>query len=373
MTRPLQDFGRVMGRLLRFARRASYTVIGFTAYLFAVHIWQAFQVLAEVHIALAWLFVAAVALAFAWLIGRPVARFLSMPPTLRPPELPPKEEREPKDLVRHLAFLECYLESLGRNPAWDGSRDELEFTLVACRELRAEARAAGTERLEELGKRVFDLEHGAVARALAPLDAQVNALIRKEALGVGIATALSWNGMVDAFVVLWRNLNLATRIACIYHGRPGVRGTLSILRDVSAATVAGAYLQDLTDVAASGIGALFGKTVGVVAAPVLDGSLNAVATLRIGYVAKARCRALQKWTERTALEAVTQALTDAGALTKGIVTEVVKTVGGGLMNLPGRALDTIRESLSELWRRMGGDDTEAGGPAAGGPAAAGGA
>jgi hypothetical protein len=151
--------------------------------------------------------------------------------------------------------------------------------------------------------------------------------------------------------VLWRNCNLVSRLATLYYGRPGARGSLSILRDVSAATLASAYLQDLSTAAGTALGGVLGTGLGAVAGPVLDGSLNALCTARIGYLAKARCRAFAAWTERTRVEALKGALSEAGAIASGLVFDLVKTVGGGLLSLPGRIASSVGSTVAGWFRR----------------------
>jgi uncharacterized membrane protein YcjF (UPF0283 family) len=280
---------------------------------------------------------------------RPIVRFLKVPVVIRPPDLPARDERTARDLVRHLDFVGRYLNALTRNPAWSGDRDALDAALGLARELRTDA-ANGTRSLAELSDRLAHLEKDRVEALLDPLDRQATDLIRQEALRVGLATAVSPYGRIDAFLVLWRNCNLVARMATIYYGRPGVRGTLSILRDVSVATMVGAYLEDLTDVAGDMVASLAGKTAGVLAGPLLDGSLNAIGTLRIGYLAKARCRAFSKWTDRTRADAVRGALVEAGRISRGVVADVVRTVGGGLLKLPARAISGVLDRLGSLFR-----------------------
>src|SRR5690606_42084612 len=83
---------------------------------------------------------------------------------------------------------------------------------------------------------------------LKPLDKRVEALIHAEAVGVGVATAVSMNGTVDAFIVLWRNANLVAKVARIYFGRPHLWGSLRILRDVAGIVVVSRALDDVTDI-----------------------------------------------------------------------------------------------------------------------------
>jgi hypothetical protein len=279
-----------------------------------------------------------------------VYRFFKVPVALQPPVLPEPAKRMPKDMVRHLEFVERYVRALPNNPEWAGGAPAVEPAVQACEALRADAARARVEDLPSLQTRLAALERDVVGALLAPLDRKATDTIRAEATGVGIATAISPNGTIDAFVVLWRACNLVSRIARIYYGRPGPRGTFRILRDVSAATVASAYLQDLSELAGGMIGAVAGKAAGVLSGPVLDGSLNAIGTLRIGYLAKARCRSFSAWTERTRAQAVKDALVEAGRLSRGVVSDLVRTVGGGILRLPGRILGAMTQAVASLFR-----------------------
>ena len=60
-------------------------------------------------------------------------------------------------------------------------------------------------------------------------------------------TALSPNGTLDAFLVLWRNVNLVASLARLYYGRPGLPGTWLILRDVSLAILLSSVLEQISD------------------------------------------------------------------------------------------------------------------------------
>ncbi len=351
MAAPLQDFGRVMRALFRFARYVSFGLIGLMVVFLAFRVAEIYSFFADIHVGLGIAFLAVFGILLVWLVGRPVYRFLKVPAAMKPPPLPPMGERTGKDLARHLGFVEAYVGALLRNPEWEGAPEEVEAALQRCRALRDESAHADREAVAALSDRVRVLENETVGQLLAPLDAKVRQAIRQEAVGVGIATAVSWNGTIDAFIVLWRNCNLVSRIARIYYGRPGTRGTLSILRDVSAATLASAYLQDLTEAAGGALGGLFGKTVGAVSGPLLDGAVNGVVTLRIGYLAKARCRAFSAWNEVGRLEATRGAFKEAGAFSKDVVTEILKTVGSGLWKIPTKALGKLGDAVVGLFKK----------------------
>jgi putative membrane protein len=350
MLKPVQDFGRAVGAAWRWARGLSLAIVALFLVWAALRVHEVWRLCHAVHPLAGVAFLLAVALALAWLVGRPAWRFLRVPRVMRPPSLPEPSARTAFDLVRHLAYVERYVGALPRNPEWAGSPDEAHAAAAACRALRAEVERSGGD-VAPLAARVAELEQRTVARLLAPLDRKAGEAIRGEALRVGIMTAVSPYGSLDAFLVLWRNVNLVSRVATIYYGRPGPRGTVRVVRDVALATVASAYLDDLSEVAADAVASFAGKAAGVLAGPLLEGSLNAVATLRIGYVAKARCRAFSGWTARTRASAAKEAFAEAARASRAVVSEVVRSVGGSLLALPARAVGRIMEKVAGLFRR----------------------
>ena len=125
------------------------------------------------------------------------------------------------------------------------------------------------------------------ARVLAPMDRRVREVIEKEALNVGLATAISPWGFMDALVTLWRNWLLIKQIARIYQVRAGVAGAARIFRSVIAA----AALADLThETASTFLGAFRG--LGSLLSPVGQGLANAALTARLGLLTQRACRPL---------------------------------------------------------------------------------
>ncbi len=358
MAAPLQDFARVMRTLFRFARYLSFGLIGLMVVFLAFRVAEVYGFFADINPWLGVAFLVVFVALLVWLVGRPVYSFLKVPAAMKPPLLPPVAERTGKDLARHLEFVERYLGALLTNPEWEGNPAEVEAAMERCHSLRDTSRHAGRELVAGLSDDIRKLENETVGRLLEPLDRKARAVIRQEAVGVGIATAVSWNGTIDAFIVLWRNCNLVSRVARIYYGRPGARGTLSILRDVSAATLAGAYLQDLSEAAGGALGGLFGKTLGALGGPLLDGTVNGVVTLRIGYTAKARCRAFSAWNDVGRAEAARGAIKEAGAFSKDVVAEILRTVGGGLWKVPSKAIGKLGDAISGVFKKSGDGDPE---------------
>ena len=192
---------------------------------------------------------------------------------------------------------------------------------------------------------------------LAPLDREADRVIRSEALAVGVSTAISPNGTLDAFLVLWRNANLVSRLANVYYGKPGVTGSLRILRDVSGAALLATYLEGLTEAAGGLLRGVLGGVAGVVAGPVVDGSVNALATLRIGYLAKARCRSFKAWTDATRRQALMEALAAAKARSGEVVTEVAKAAGAVLGGITGKVGEAMKGGVSSLLKFFRGGET----------------
>ena len=124
-------------------------------------------------------------------------------------------------------------------------------------------------------------------RVLAPMDRKVREVIQKESLNVGLATAISPWGFMDALVTLWRNWLLIKQIARIYQVRAGVAGAVRIFRNVIAA----AALADLThETASTFLGAFRG--LGSLLSPVGQGLANAALTARLGLLTQRACRPL---------------------------------------------------------------------------------
>jgi len=124
---------------------------------------------------------------------------------------------------------------------------------------------------------------------LADMDEEARDVIRREAVNVALGTALSPYGVLDAVIVIWRNVRMVRRIAGVYRVRAGAYGTWLILRRA----VAAAALADLAQEASV---ALLGTTrslASVVGAPLAQGLANAAMTVRVGLKALEECRPLR--------------------------------------------------------------------------------
>jgi hypothetical protein len=357
MVAPLNDLVLVFGRVFKVIRWLSLGIIGVTLLVLGLQLAQIHGQLAEIHPAFGWAFLLLLAGVAVFCVGIPLARYVKVPVALNPPRSPDAGEPvTPGHVKRRVRFLARYVASLRRNPLLADRRTQVDDVARACADLarRVEGLADPAAAVEA----VTEFEESRLEALLEPIDAEADRVIRREALGVGLATAVSPSGTLDAFVVLWRNANMVSRIANLYYGRPGARGSLRILRDVSAATLLATYLEGLSEMAGGLIGSLLGGIAGTLAGPVLDGGVNALTTLRIGYTARARCRSYEAWTEASRRRALKEAFATAKARSKDVLGEIVRGAGEGLGNLGGKVADAARGGLGSLWRKVTGQDAE---------------
>jgi putative membrane protein len=300
-----------------------------------------YRMFADIHPALGIGFVIVLAILLFMLVGRPLMSFFSTPVMARPP-LVKGEKPTLFDLKARVAFDRKYLKALSRNPELKDARPAIADDLLALNRLAARVKQASEADCTALAGEIARFQAERIEARLAAIDVKVDRLIRAEAVGVGVATATSLNGTVDAFIVLWRAANLISRIARAYFGRPNLRGSLLILRDVAAIVVISRAADDISEMTGDVVGGLLGRMGGLVAGPVMDGAINATMTLKLGYLAKRRCRSFEAWTEEKAnslyAEAMSRVRRDAGA----VITDLLKRVGGLSAKAASAAQATMR-------------------------------
>jgi len=110
-------------------------------------------------------------------------------------------------------------------------------------------------------------------------------------------------------LVLWRNTVLVRDVAALYGYRPGLTGTLRLLRDVLA-TVAFAGLAEL---ASDAVASVTGGWAGALSGAVAQGLSTGVLTVRIGVAARAVCRPVpaRRGEVRTTIGVIVSSVKDA--------------------------------------------------------------
>ncbi|KCZ59808.1 MAG: DUF697 domain-containing protein [Hyphomonas sp.] len=302
-----------------------------------------YRIFDDVHPVLGYSFILILAALLLLLVGRPLASFLSMPVAAKPPHTPFDIEKPDISLLsQRLKYDLKYLAMLKRNPLLADEVSAMEEGIAIGRALLARFAIAGEESAANVAADLEAFQKDHIEIHLKKLDTKVDKLIHAEAVGVGVATAFSMNGTVDAFVVLWRNANLIARISQIYFGRPHLGGTLLILRDVAAIVIVSRALEDVTDMTGDVIGGLLGRMGGLIAGPVMDGAVNAMLTLKMGYLAKRRCRAFEGWSARQARSISAEALERVKKESGSVATDLLKRCGG----LTSRAAWAAEQTMS---------------------------
>jgi len=157
----------------------------------------------DVHPVLGYVYILVLTGLIGVLVVRPVMAFLSMPVAARPPEIliDPKAPA-PGALAARIRYDVRYLQMMAANPAVQAERAAIDAAIVRARAMMARAAKAAPAEAMAISVELEAFERTEIEALLAPLDKRVNAAIHTEAVAVGVATALSMNGTVDAFIVL---------------------------------------------------------------------------------------------------------------------------------------------------------------------------
>nr|WP_248291113.1 DUF697 domain-containing protein [Neoroseomonas marina] len=130
------------------------------------------------------------------------------------------------------------------------------------------------------------------AKTLAPIAQDAAALGRAAAVQAFAVTAVSPSPALDALVFAWRGIRLVRQVAALHGFRPGIAGTVSLLRRVAvdAATVAA------TDVAVDAAvrGLLSSRLAEHVAGEAAAGAVAARRMTLLARAADEACRVLPR-------------------------------------------------------------------------------
>jgi putative membrane protein len=122
---------------------------------------------------------------------------------------------------------------------------------------------------------------------LRPIDKTAYRLVLTGARDVGLLTAVSPLGLLDGFIVLGRNLMLLRQIGRLYGVRPGLAGTIALLRKTLRNVAIAGVGELVTEHAAHGLGA---GLLTMLSARAGQGITNAVLAARLGLVAMTQSR-----------------------------------------------------------------------------------
>lgn len=205
-----------------------------------------------------------------------------------------------------------------------------------------------------LGARTVTADRDSIEAALATLDQRAAEHITREASVVFLSTAISQSGSLDALLVLVAQSRMIWTVAHVYEQRPSARQMLWLYANVGATAFAAQAVEDL-DVgevlepiiapalatAAGGSTVVLAPLATLVGAALLQGTANALLTLRVGCIARRYCRGVTLSDRRSVRRAATREaagmLGDVVVRHAGTVTAAIWTSGKRLMTEKGRA------------------------------------
>ncbi len=150
-----------------------------------------------------------------------------------------------------------------------------------------------------------DLEAaGGLGQARLLLQKESNRIIQRNASAVFLTTAISQNGKLDGLTVLATQIRMVWQIANLYNQRPSLREMSWLYGNVAITTLLAAELEDMdiseqvepiiNSVMGTSAGKsipMFGSVTDVIMDSLLQGSINAFLTLRVGIICRQYCSA----------------------------------------------------------------------------------
>lgn len=191
--------------------------------------------------------------------------------------------------------------------------------------------------------------------ALRALKAEADERIRKTALAVFLTTAVSQNGKLDAFTVLFTHTRLIWRIAYLYNQRPRVKDLVRLYTNVAATAFLVSEIEDfditihieslisgVTKGKSSPVSSIpfVGPAATIVMDSLFEGSANAFLTLRVGIIARHYCSTSGVWQKEKVRRSAT--LEAAKMLNKIVASGTARVVSGVMNAAKNTGLQTLQ-------------------------------
>lgn len=363
VSEPSASLWNQLGETYRWLKLAFFVAAGLLGLILLGEMARIYQTAASFH---PWAGYGSLVLmgAGAVLVFLPVKQFLAMPRVVEPPPVPARDAVGIDQLRAEAKYLGRYLDNCGRNPCFSPQLALIQHARAELDDYLRRLGAGSETEAPALDRELTDWTKRRMTAILADVDERADRLIYQESLAVGMATAVSPNGTLDAFVMLWRSVRLVSQLSVLYYGRPGLWGTLLVCRDVSVATALAGFLQNVTD----SLGGILVRSVGgvtsVVAGPALDGVTNGLVLIRIGYLARERCRSFRQWDAQTRKSALGSALAATQKVALGLSSEILRQLGGtigvvasrvasGVVQVATGAADRVTSAAESALARAG--------------------
>jgi hypothetical protein len=193
------------------------------------------------------------------------------------------------------------------------------------------------------------------------LNNRADKIIFESASAVFISTAIFQNGKLDAFTVLAAQVRLIWRVAHIYWQRPSIRNLQQLYSNVAINAMAASTIDqmDISQQIQPIISAILkspgkhipvvGNAAHIITESIMEGTVNAFLTLRVGVLTKNYCFPEGK----TITEIKSNSFVEASLLLKQLVVKSSKKVAEGILKAGKNAsVQTFRTSYDAIGKAM---------------------
>ncbi|MCA9728214.1 MAG: DUF697 domain-containing protein [Candidatus Eisenbacteria bacterium] len=282
-----------------------------------------FQEASRIHPILGWTVLGLLALGFFLLVILPVSRVLALPGALVAPK-----ERTGTDWARYLQRYADRLLSNRHVKEGYGGIDALRQTRDAAR--------GKTPTSNDLDALLTQIE--ATTRHL---DKIANQKIVQHAAAVFVVTGASQSGRFDTGIVFSTQIRMVKELAELYYQRPGPRELWQLYANVGGSAFLAGEIQDSellavlgapVSAALSGFVPVSGTAplISLMVHSLLDGSANALLTLRVGILARRYCGVAVGSSRR---EVARSASIEAAGLLAGVVAQGARRIASATRRL----------------------------------------
>ena len=232
----------------------------------------------------------------------------------------------------------------------ENDQEKEKYHLQLAKRLNKNKHLAGLDL--DLGKKE-DLE-----KALSILQEKADRAIQKTATNVFLTTAVSQNGKLDALTVLVTQTKMVWEISHIYWQRPALRDMANLYANVGGTAFLASGVEDLdisrqiepvlnAIVKSPGKSLpIVGHAANIIMDSILEGSVNAFLTLRVGIITKRYCGTLEVFDKK---KARSNAFIEASGLLKTLVVKSSGKVVNSLIRATKRTgVNTVKSGVSAL-------------------------
>lgn len=238
--------------------------------------------------------------------------------------------------------------------------------------LPPETEAEKSAYVEKIGKRLaknpllrdghFDFTQEAdIRRALDVLSLKADLMVQNTAKSVFLTTSISQNGKLDALTVFITQSKMVWDVAHVYYQRPAPRDLLALYANVGAATFLASEVEDLdfSEQLEPVFGSLLqntalksvpfvGSVTNIIMDSLLEGTINAFLTLRVGVITKRYCGTLEPFHVKQAKRA---SFREASVMLRGIVLQTSGKAVSAIVKAARKAgTDTLRSGVDAAGR-----------------------